>query len=216
MMSGVPAKTSDPATLALHAVRLLGFADTPRVASRFGLDHADTEESLLDFQAFGWVGRSTFAGTGGWSLTDIGKLENERRLAAELEEEGDRLVVADVHERFLPLNARFLEAVTRWQTRPLPGDPMATNDHSDFRWDERVIETLTVLGRRLRAVNADLFGVLLRFDGYAGRYDTALARVIRGENQWVDSIAVDSSHLVWMQLHEDLIATLGMNRSDTP
>ena len=200
--------------LALHAVRLLGFADTARVASRFRLDRAETEESLLDFEAFGWVRRSGFAGTSGWSLTDSGNAENERRLAEELDGIGARGLVADVHDRFLPLNARFLTAVTRWQTRPMPGNATAANDHSDFRWDEQVIGTLGGLGRRLGPVNAELAGVLHRFDGYSGRYDAALTRVIRGEHHWVDGVAVDSCHLVWMQLHEDLIATLGVTRGD--
>lgn len=215
-MSVMPAETSDPTTLALHAVRLLGFADTSRVASRFGLDRAETEEKLLDFEAFGWVRRSGFAGTSGWSLTDSGRAENQRRLTDELEEVGAREVVADVHDRFLPLNARFLTAVTRWQTRPMPGNAMAPNDHTDFRWDERVIETLTSVGRRLGSLDVELVAVLDRFDGYTGRYDGALTRVIRGEHHWVDGIEVDSCHLVWMQLHEDLIATLGLRRSDHP
>lgn len=214
MMSVVPVATSEPATLVLHAVRLLGFADTARVASRFGLDRAEVEESLLDFEAFGWVRRSSFADTSGWSLTEAGRTENERRLCAELEEHGARSVVADVHERFLPLNAGFLTAVTRWQTRPLPGNAMAVNDHADFRWDDRVIDTLTSLGRRMGSLNTELAGELARFDGYASRYDAALTRVIRGEHHWVDGIAVDSCHLVWMQLHEDLIATLGLSRGD--
>lgn len=188
MMSVVAAATSEPATLVLHAVRLLGFADTARVAARFGLDRAEVEESLLDFEAFGWVRRSSFADTSGWALTEGGRTENERRLAAELEERGACFVVADVHERFLPLNARFLTAVTRWQTHPLPGNPMAANDHTDFRWDERVIDTLTSLGRRLGALNTLLAGELARLDGYASRYDAAPNRVIRGEHHWVDGI----------------------------
>jgi hypothetical protein len=213
MMSDMPAATSNPDLLALHAVRLLGFADAPRVASRFHLDHVEAEENLLDFEAFGWVRRSSFAGTSGWSLTDSGRGENERRLSEELDKLGARWVVSDVHDRFLPLNARFLTAVTRWQTRPMPDKDMAPNDHTDFRWDERVIETLASLGRRLGSLNTELVGVLDRFDGYTARYDAALARVIRGEHHSVDGIAVDSCHLVWMQLHEDLIATLGVTRS---
>ena len=209
----MPPARSDAATLALHAVRLLGFADTPRVASRFGLDRADVQEHLLDFEAYGWVRRSGFAGTEGWSLTDSGRNENERRLAAELDREGAGAVVVGVHERFGPLNARFLTAVTRWQTRPLPGSPTAANDHTDFRWDDRVIDTLASLGRRLRALESDLAGALARFEGYSARYDAALDRVMEGEHRWVDGIEVDSCHLVWMQLHEDLIASLGLDRS---
>ncbi|MGA8048177.1 MAG: hypothetical protein WCA30_18130 [Dermatophilaceae bacterium] len=152
MMSVVPAAESDPATLVLHAVRLCGFADAARVASHFGPDRGEVQENLFDLEAFGWARRSSFADTSGWSLTEAGRIENERRLSAELEERGARSVVADVHERFLPLNARFLTAVTRWQTRPVPGNAMAANDHTDFRWDDRVIDTLVALGRRMASL----------------------------------------------------------------
>lgn len=58
----MPGPVSDPITLTLHAVRLLGFAETHRVASRFSLDRGDVEENLLDFEAQGWVTRTGFAG----------------------------------------------------------------------------------------------------------------------------------------------------------
>lgn len=54
-------------------------------ASRFGLDRTEVWENVLDFEAFEWVTRSEFAGNAGWSLTDSGRAENERRLAAELD-----------------------------------------------------------------------------------------------------------------------------------
>lgn len=212
MMWVVSAALSEPALLVLHAVRLRGFADTAQVASRFGLNHGQVGEILLDFEALGWVHRSSFAETSGWSLTQAGRIENQRLLADELDKVEGRSLVADAHERFLPLNARFLSAMTRWQTYPIPGDAMAANDHTDFGWDDAVINTLTSLGRRMGAVNTELAGVLNRFDGYGSRYETALNRVIRGEHHWADSITLDSCHLVWMQLHEDFIATLGLNR----
>ena len=55
--------SSEPTLLVLHAVRLLGFADEGRVAARFALDRGEVVESLEDFEAFGWVQRSRFAGT---------------------------------------------------------------------------------------------------------------------------------------------------------
>lgn len=208
----VPGPTSHPTTLTLHAVRLLGFAPTERVASRFGLDRLEVEENLLDFEAHGWVRRSEFATSKGWSLTDRGRLENERRLAAELDAAGTHSTVADVYKQFLPVNGRFQEAVTRWQIRPLPGDPMAANDHTDFRWDDRVIESLNSTGRRLASLDAELVDALARFGGYAQRYDAAVTKVVRGQLRWVDGVGIDSCHVVWMQLHEDLLATLGLDR----
>ena len=120
--------------------------------------------------------------------------------------------MAAVHERFLPQNARFQDAVTRWQIRPLPGAPMATNDHTDHRWDDDVLEVLGSVGRRLDPLESDLIAVLSRFGGYSQRYDGALDRALRGEDRWVDGVGIDSCHVVWMQLHEDLLATLGIER----
>ena len=59
--------------LALHAVRLKGFVDSVGAARRFGLDPLVVEEHLLDAQARGWVTRSGFGDSHGWSLTDAGR-----------------------------------------------------------------------------------------------------------------------------------------------
>src|SRR5688572_1768241 len=77
--------SSPPDLLVLHAVRVLGMADGPAVARRFGLDPAVTEELLLDFQASGWIQRVSFADISGWALTDAGRAEDMRRLSTELD-----------------------------------------------------------------------------------------------------------------------------------
>jgi hypothetical protein len=46
------------------------------------------------------------------------------------------------------------------------------------------------------------------------RIDAALARARDGDHRWVDSPEVASMNLVWIQLHEDLLATLGLARGD--
>ena len=208
----MPPYRSSPTLLTLHAVRLRGTAAPGQVAARFRLEQAATAELLLDFAAYGWVSRAEFAGAGGWSLTERGRVENERRLAAELAEAGARPPVVDVHARFLPLNARFQTACTNWQIRPLPGAPMAANDHRDLRWDDRVLEELGSLGRRLVPLCAALSGRLARFEGYEKRYADAFARVEAGQRSWVDGAGIDSCHTIWFELHEDLLATLGIER----
>ena len=205
--------SSDSTLLVLHAVRLLGFADEGRVAARFALDRGEVVESLEDFEAFGWVQRSRFAGTGGWSLTDAGRVQDCARLAAELDVAGARSVVTEALGAFEPLNDRFLDAVTRWQLHPMPGDALAANDHRDPRWDDRVIADLVGLGSALDRVCTPLAAVLARFTGYADRYATSADRVRRGEARWVDTLGIDSCHVVWIQLHEDLLATLGVDRA---
>ncbi len=203
---------SAPQLLALHGVRVLGWADAVKVAALYRLDPAVVTELLYDHEAHGWVRRVEFAGSAGWTCTDRGRVENERQLAGELDRTGARDEVATAHAAFLPLNRRFGVACTRWQVRPLPGDPMAVNDHDDWRWDERVLRELESLEAALRQTCARLTDVLARFDGHAERYSAALAKALRGERGWVDAPDRPSCHTVWIQLHEDLLATLGIPR----
>jgi hypothetical protein len=203
---------SSPELLVLHGLRIKGMAGATAVAQRFDLDPDLVNELLLDYEAFGWVSRVRFADIKGWALTGIGRAENERRLSAELDQTGTRSAVVAAHDVFVALNARFLTAVTNWQLRPKKADPLAANDHTDSRWDERVLDDLRDLRSGLRAVCEQLGAALPRFDGYAERHSAAVGRVDRGERAWVALPKIDSCHTVWMELHEDLLATLGLER----
>ncbi|MGW1341489.1 transcriptional regulator [Kribbella sp. NPDC002412] len=204
---------STPELLTLHAVRLLGVAADEAVARRFALDSAVVKELLLDYQAFGWVSWSAFAGVGGWSLTDSGRAQNERGLKAELGASGGVETVTEVYAGFLPLNARLQMACTNWQLRPTPGDPLAFNDHTDAAWDEQVIAELADLAEHLHPLSDRLAALLDRFRGYHARFAAALDRARAGDPAWIDQTSVDSCHKVWFELHEDLIATLNVSRA---
>ncbi|MFC6155379.1 VOC family protein [Kribbella jiaozuonensis] len=195
--------------LVLHAVRLLGFADTPAIARRFDLPKQAVEEALNDAEAQGWTTRSTFADTSGWSLTESGRAENERLLAQELD---DTEAVHKVYDDFLPLNALLQQACTDWQLRPTATDPLAANDHTDPAWDAGVLHELKAIDQALAPIVARLTSILNRFHGYDTRFSTALERATAGETAWVDRSDLDSCHRVWFELHEDLIATLGLKR----
>jgi hypothetical protein len=201
--------------LVLHAVRLKGMADDEVAAGRFGVSRTLAAELLLDYQAYGWISWSEFAGTGGWSMTAAGRIENERQLAAELEEiAGGRQTVREAYDVFLPLNERLQRACTDWQLRPTPADTLAFNDHRDPAWDKLVLDELGALDRELNPLVDRLSGVLDRFRGYGTRFNGALGRALAGEVAWVDGTNVDSCHLVWFELHEDLLSTLGLQRGD--
>lgn len=202
---------SAPDLLALHGVRVLGGPSTEAVARRFGLSSDDVREHLLDFQAYGWVSRHDVYGET-WSLTERGRAENERTLAAELDAVAGRAVVAQVHQRFRPLNRRHGVACTNWQLRPTRWDRFAANDHDDPVWDARVLVELEAVDAALADLNAVLSGVLHRFDGYAHRHHQALSKVRHGRHEWLDAPDRASVQLVWIQFHEDLLATLGIPR----
>jgi hypothetical protein len=202
--------------LVLHAVRILGFGDTATVARRYWTDVARTEEALLDAEARGWVAHATFADLGGWSLTHAGRAENERLLAAELTGVGGVDELGDVYRQFLPLNDRLQRACTDWQLRPTATDRLAVNDHTDPEWDGGVLDELTGVEHGLAPIAAGLGAVLNGFGGYDARFSAAIGRARAGEVGWVDRTDVDSCHRVWFELHEDLIATLGIDRGAQP
>ena len=104
--------------------------------------------------------------------------------------------------------------MTRWQVRPLPGDALTANDHKDHRWEDLVLLELASVGRRLKPLTEDLESLLEGFSGYATRYGTARSHVQSGEHRWVDDMSRDSCYRVWCELHEDLIASLGLARGD--
>lgn len=203
---------STPELLALHAARILGFADTPVIGQRFRIDPLETERMLLDAQACGWLQHSAFAGLRGWSLTESGRAQNERQLREELARTGKAEQIHSAHRDFLPLNACLQRACTDWQLVPTADNKLAENDHSDQARDERILDELTSIGRALAPLAGQLSAVLARFDGYSTRFEAALRRARGGEACWVDGTGVDSCHRVWFELHEDLIATLGIDR----
>lgn len=191
---------------------MLGAPGIDQLARRFRLDGAEVRELLLDAQASGWVGRYDFLGHVTWAMTEAGKAEEERLLAAELDAVNARQLVAAVHADFLPLNAEHGRACTDWQLRPQPWDALAANDHTDFRWDSAVLDRLDRLDSGLAALCTRLTAALSRFAGYAEAHEDALLRARTGEPAWVDAPDRASCQLVWIQFHEDLLATLGIPR----
>ncbi|QII07718.1 transcriptional regulator [Rhodococcoides fascians A25f] len=204
--------TSSPELLVLHSVRILGFADTPVIAHRFGVDTAQAEELLLDAQACGWIQRGEFADVRGWSLTELGRTVNEHQLREEREATGRTDVVRSVYRSFLPLNERLLRACTDWQLRPTDTNRLTVNDHSDRVWDQRILDELASIGDALSPLVDQLSSAFARFAGYDSRFGAASRLARAGEHNWVDRTDVDSCHKVWFELHEDLIATLGIDR----
>ena len=190
--------------------------DLDAIARRFALDRALVEGLLANFETRGWIQQVGFADLSGWALTDEGREENIRLLATELAETDSRQAIAAAHSMFLPLNARLLTTVTNWQIRPTRWDSMAANDHTDWVWDERVLKDLASLLRSLQPVAQQLSDALDRMDGYVDRLGAALDRVDHGERKWVDQPGIDSFHTVWFELHEDLLATLGIERGQKP
>ena len=78
------------------------------------------------------------------------------------------------------------------------------------------IERLMVVHEAVVPIADDLAAALPRFGRYGPRLTNAVDRVRAGEVDWFTKPVLDSYHSVWFELHEDLLATLGIERGEEP
>jgi pyruvate,orthophosphate dikinase len=121
---------------------------------------------------------------------------------------GARSAVDAAYDRFLGVNNELLTVCTDWQLRD-----GALNDHSDPAYDAAVVARLRAVDATVQPVCEQLSAALDRFSDYGPRLGRALERVERGDRDWFAKPMIDSYHTVWFELHEDLLATLGIERS---
>jgi hypothetical protein len=206
----MPPHPSEPALLVLHTLRLKGFVDADVVAAACTLPEPLVADVLDALAANEFVSHRD-GRIQGWTLTNAGRVEGERLLAAELDAVGCRSVVGTAYQRFLRLNEPFLECCTRWQLRDTGGS-LDANAHDDLSYDATVIDELDRLDDEVQAICSDLAAALIRFGYYNGRFAVARLRVHDGEHDWFTKPMIDSYHAVWFELHENLLATLNLER----
>jgi hypothetical protein len=133
-------------------------------------------------------------------------------LAAEVDAAGCRDLVVGAYERFLTHNRSFLGACTRWQVRSVDGLQFM-NDHADTAYDAAVIAELDAIDDAIQPICQELASAIARFGYYNGRFAAARARVHLGDYEWFTQPVLDSYHTVWFELHENLLATLNLERA---
>jgi hypothetical protein len=202
---------SDPDFLVLHALRLKGFAEDDVVAGITGCAVDEVSKRLAVLADAELVARRE-GRVSGWSLTPAGRTRHGADVAAELEASGARDVVKSGYERFLELNQEMLAVCTSWQLRDVDG-AQAINDHSDADYDAAVVQRLVGIHDQVRPITAELRDALERFGGYGDRLRGALEKVCAGQHEWFTKPVIDSYHTIWFELHEDLLCTLGIERS---
>ena len=201
-------RASDTRFLVLHGLRLKGFGEPPAIAAAVGLDAATVEEHLAKLQAEELAVRRE-GRLAGWSLTRAGRAEQQQLAADDLAATSTTELVADAYRRFLALNAGMLAVCTDWQVR----DGTTPNDHTDPAYDDAVIGRLRSIHEAVLPVVADLAGALDRFAEYGPRLTTAIGRLEGGEQEFFTKPIIDSYHTIWFELHEDLLTSLGIERS---
>jgi len=197
---------SDPFFRTFHALRIKGFAKADTVAEVADLPQAVVDEHLQDLQGREWAQFREAREL--WQLTAVGREEHRIALA---EDVAGTHVSGELHTAyaaFLVLNERFKALCGDWQLRD--GQP---NDHADSAYDDGVIGRLVALDEEAGPVVAAMGDVLPRLAPYGRRLAATRERVVAGETKMFTGVMCGSYHDVWMELHEDLILTQGIDRA---
>jgi hypothetical protein len=195
---------SDPRFRVLHALRIKGFAKSDVVADLSALDPDEVDRYLSGFAADELAlyreARSL------WQLTPKGREVH----AAELEADAQHIRegLEQHYTVFLGINDSFKELCGDWQLRN--GEP---NDHSDAAHDQAVIARLVDIDAQAQPVVVAFGAEAERFAPYGPRLADTAQKVAAGEHHLFTGVMCGSYHDVWMELHEDLILTLGIDRA---
>jgi hypothetical protein len=143
-----------------------------------------------------------------WQLTPVGREEHRIALAEDI---GSLHLAADLSEpyrAFLVINEDFKALCGDWQL--CAGEP---NDHANLEYDAEVVERLRKLSEQALPVVERMGEVLARLAPYGPRLARTCQRVVKGETNMFTGVMCGSYHDVWMELHEDLILTQGIDRA---
>lgn len=197
---------SDPFFRTFHALRIKGFAKVDTIAEVADLPQALVDDHLQALAAREWAQFREARGL--WQLTSVGREEHRIALAEDVGGTHVAALLHDEYHRFLQLNDLFKSLCGDWQLRD--GAP---NDHSDAGYDRAVVERLVALDAEARPVVAAMGEVLVRLAPYGPRLERTCQRVVAGETNMFTGVMCGSYHDVWMELHEDLILTQGIDRA---
>ncbi len=187
-------------------MRIKGFAALDTLVEMTGISAEDTELALT---ALAEAGHTQFRENRGlWQLTADGRAAHAEQLATDLDGLDVASALGEHYTAFLTSNSQFKDLCGDWQLRN--GEP---NDHTDEAYDSSVVDRLGSLhADALPAVSA-MGEAIARMAPYTQRLVDVLAKVQGGETKMFTGVMCGSYHDVWMELHEDLILTQGIDRS---
>ena len=199
------AHQSDPSFRAFHALRIKGFAKSDMVADIAAITVAEAEAELTALMGKEYALFREARAL--WQITPAGKEAHKEALAADTPD-AVRKALHTPYETFLGLNTAFKELCGDWQLKD--GAP---NDHSDAAYDKTVIDRLVAMNEEAVPVVESMAEILGRLSSYVPRLHSTSKRVVAGEHNMFTGVMVGSYHDVWMELHEDLILTQGIDRA---
>ena len=196
---------SEPGFLTHHALRIKGFAPTNMLADMVALELEIVQEKLDDLARGGLaLFRENRAL---WQLTPEGRHAHLEALARDVRN-FDVEALKPHYRSFLEINEAFKTLCGDWQLRD--GVP---NDHTDPKYDRLVIDRLARLHDQVQPVMTAMSSEVSRLAPYGSRLELAVTQVTEGVVTMFTGVMCGSFHDIWMELHEDLILTQGIDRA---
>jgi hypothetical protein len=182
----------------LHALRVRGFADPAQVVEFTGLDASRVDEVLAATTERGHT-KERSGRINGYMLTPAGKARHVL-LRGDTVSSSQAATVATAYEKFLEPNQSFKQFTTDVQLGNIA--------------PESVNGTLDALHAQVGEVLDEASGGVERFSRYGSRFQEALDRYRGGDADALARPLSGSYHDIWMELHEDLLATIGAERTE--
>jgi hypothetical protein len=192
-MARMPPAVEDETFLVLNGSHLKKMATADEIAAAVGVPPEVSAERLAGAVDKGWAMNAE----GRYLVLPEGTAEVHRsytRLYGRLRE--DRAVAA-WYDKFETLNDQFIKVVSDWQKSD--GDPKAES------------KVLKIAERLIRAIG-EIVPIIPRYETYVRRFTDGVARIDRGERDYICGPTIDSVHTVWFEFHEDILSVLGRPR----
>lgn len=192
--------------LVLQSLRLAGAADAGRIADRSFLSADVIDDQVRAARTAGQVEIVEFGPSRSLVLTAAGHARLRELLDDDLEAANAQEMLRAVLEEFEQnINDEMVRAISVWQrAAPAPETP------------GELLDQLAALGAGLRQILEPLVARLPRFGRYPAQYGIALRRAQDGDLRWIAGVGILSCHSVWAELHQDLLSTLGRERTPEP
>jgi hypothetical protein len=180
----------------LQAIWTRGFARVEQIAVSTAMPESDVSALVAAAEAFGFV-KQRSGKVAGASLTPAGRARLVL-LAGEALTCEHLATIASAYDAFLAPNQELKALVVSWQKTP---DVRAT------------LSALESAHAKVADVLERASGAQPRFRIYLPRLERALEAFRGGDTQALARPLSDSYHDIWMELHEDMLKTMGRTRS---
>ena len=200
-----------PSDAVLFQLALRGVVRIHDLAAATGSADDEVAATIAVLEEAGLVLRRPRGGDDHVSATPLGRERAATVIASE--QQALRAVVAAIDDQFAGLNRSVKQILLRWQVRCDRPTEMP-NDHSDARYDRRVLAELRGVHRAADGLLARLEPLRARYASLRHRLGDALARAGAGDVRAVAGVTGDSFHTAWWELHADLLAILGRARGE--